>query len=69
MYYDILGVSAYGNVDPEDTADLTHLEIFGEDVGQLLTKRMEFPYDWDSGKIIYVVFLSAVFMGTIILEG
>lgn len=27
------------------------------------------PYDWDYGKIVYLVSISAIFMGTIILEG
>lgn len=29
----------------------------------------EFPYDWGIGRVIYVTFLSAIFIGSIILEG
>lgn len=69
LYYDVLGVSQYGKVDP-DTTDLKHLELYGEFVGhQVFTKENEFPYDWGLGRIVYIVFLSAIFMGTIILEG
>ena len=36
----------------------------------LMTKSGgEFPYDWAAGPIVYIASLSAVFMGTIILEG
>jgi hypothetical protein len=68
MYYDAVGVSEYGRVDPDST-DLKHLELDGEFVGNLFTKANEFPYDWGYGHIQYIFFLSAIFMGTIILEG
>ena len=29
----------------------------------------EFPYDWGVGRLIYLIFLSAIFIGSIILEG
>ncbi|KAL7515326.1 hypothetical protein ACHAXN_013479 [Cyclotella atomus] len=29
----------------------------------------EFPYDWGAGSIVYLIFLSAIFIGSIILEG
>lgn len=35
----------------------------------LLTDKGEFLYDFGSGPVVYVVFLSAAFMGTIVLEG
>jgi len=30
---------------------------------------LQMPYDWNSGVIVYLVSMSAIFMGTIILEG
>lgn len=69
MYYDLLGVSTYRDVDPLNTTDLSHLELGGERVGSLFTKQKEFPYDWSYGPAIYITFLSIIFMGTIVLEG
>jgi hypothetical protein len=69
MYYDILGISTYGTFDPNDIADLTSLQLNGEQVGNLITSKNEFPYDWSHGHIIYIFFLCVIFMGTIILEG
>lgn len=69
LYYDIVGISEYGDVDPDYTTDLKHLELSGVLVGRLFTLKDEFPYDWGYGPIVYIVFLSAIFMGTIILEG
>jgi hypothetical protein len=68
LYYDISGITQYGNVDP-DTTDLKHLELSGVIIGRLFTRENEFPYDWGYGHIVYIFFLSAIFMGTIILEG
>ena len=34
-----------------------------------MTNYNEFPYDWNYGKAVYITFLSAIFGGTIILEG
>ena len=34
-----------------------------------MTKDHEFPYDWNYGQVVYVTFLSAIFGGTIVLEG
>lgn len=45
------------------------LELSGEDVGLLFTKDNEFPYDWNIGTIVYITFMSAIFGGTIVLEG
>lgn len=39
-----------------------------EALASLLNKYDEFPYDWRAGKAVYMVSLSAIFMGTIILE-
>lgn len=58
LLYDIIG-----NVDGENA------EIDGTSITSLLNKEKEFLYDWGSGKYVYVTFLSAIFMGTIVLEG
>jgi len=69
LYYDILGISTYGQFDPINVDHLNRLELSGEPVGHLFTKDKEFPYDWENGKIIYLLFLSVIFSGTIVLEG
>lgn len=28
----------------------------------------EFPYDWNVGKVVYITFLSAIFLGSIVME-
>ena len=37
-------------------------------LASLLNEYDEFPDDWRAGKTVYIVSLSAIFMGTIILE-
>ena len=69
MYYDVLGISEYKGFDPIDLVHLKELEISGETVGKFMTKDNEFPYDWDYGQAVYITFLSAIFGGTIVLEG
>ena len=34
-----------------------------------MRKDNEFPYDWNYGQAVYITFLSAIFGGTIVLEG
>ena len=64
MIYDVLG---YGDEveklinDTPDNPEEKRLE-------SALNHHHEFPYDWDAGESIYVVSLSVIFMGTIILE-
>jgi hypothetical protein len=65
----VLGISEYRRFDPIDTAHLKELELSGEEVGDLLTNDKEFPYDWGYGELAYITFLSAIFSGTIVLEG
>jgi MFS family permease len=69
LYYDLLGVSTYGELDPGNYTHLTSLELGGESVGHILTSQHEFPYDWNYGPAIYITFLCIIFMGTIVLEG
>lgn len=47
----------------------TDIEIGGTSISKVLNKENEVPYDWGAGKPVYITFLSAVFMGTIMLEG
>ena len=65
----MMGISEYWALDPKDASNLKHLQISGAKVGNMLTDKQEFPYDWESGSIVYIIFLSAIFMGTVILEG
>ena len=64
-----MGISKYGGFDPIDLPQLKELELSGEEVGHLMTEDEEFPYDWGYGEVVYVTFLSAIFGGTIVLEG
>jgi len=72
LWYDILGLgvefvdSVYNN---DTTVDEVDIEIGGKKVGELLNSKKEFPYDWGAGDAVYIIFLSAIFCGTIILEG
>ena len=43
--------------------------IAGNDLTVVLNKYQEVPYDWGAGRTVYLVFLSVIFLGTIILEG
>jgi len=69
LYYDVVGISQYGGFDPIDLKHLKQLELSGEEIGHFMTKDHEFPYDWNYGQVVYVTFLSAIFGGTIVLEG
>lgn len=67
LIFDIMGVAAEA-VDPTGT-NTTDIYIGGESVSSFLNKEKEVPYNWGIGSVTYITFLSAVFMGTIILEG
>jgi hypothetical protein len=43
--------------------------IGNEEVGNILNAEGEFPYDYGSGPASYIIFVSAIFIGTIVLEG
>eukprot|EP00977_Amphora_coffeiformis_P012038 scaffold2974_cov181-Amphora_coffeaeformis.AAC.6 len=53
----------------ENAGKLTGIAIGGHDMIEILNKDLEVPYDWGAGQPVYLVFLSAIFLGTIILEG
>ena len=65
----MVGISQYSGFDPIDLKHLKQLELSGEEIGHFMTKDHEFPYDWNYGQVVYVIFLSAIFGGTIVLEG
>jgi hypothetical protein len=65
MYFDIAGFLAEKDYDKASKHDT----IAGEELEEVLTPEGEFLYDFGSGPVVYVIFLSAVFMGTIVLEG
>jgi len=62
MIYDIFGVSE--EMVGEDLTVVVNQTLAG-----VLNQRGEIPYDWKFGRSAYIFFLSAAFMGTIILEG
>jgi hypothetical protein len=66
LMYDTLG---YGE-EVEKFIDSTDAGYKNETkaLASLLNHHHEFPYDWGTGKVVYIVSLSAIFMGTIILE-
>jgi hypothetical protein len=49
--------------------DRVDISIGGTSILSFLNKHHEIPYNWGIGTVTYITFLSAVFMGTIILEG
>jgi len=58
-----------GSNDIHTVKNETDIEIGGTSITKVLNKENEVPYDWGRGRVVYITFLSAVFMGTIILEG
>jgi hypothetical protein len=72
MNYEGLLFDVLGSVDEvvEDKKNEIDVTVLGnETVGEILNKEEEFPYDWSTGRYVYIAFLSLTFMGTIILEG
>jgi hypothetical protein len=69
LYYDVLGYITK-EVTPGD-GDVNDMDIVidGEKTKKLLSKTSEFAYDSGLGAFAYMMFLSAAFMGTIVLEG
>jgi hypothetical protein len=75
LIFDLLGLLAEGvsastdQIQSVNGTTYADISIGGTDVQKILNKEGEVPYDWGYGKPVYIVFLSAIFMGTIILEG
>jgi hypothetical protein len=53
----------------DHTRNNTDIEISGLSLVEILNEEDEVPYDWGAGRPVYLIFLSAIFLGTIILEG
>jgi hypothetical protein len=73
LVFDLIGVGLEA-VEPDfntTVADNTAVDIMigGENISKFLNKELEVPYDWGTGRFVYITFLSAIFMGTIVLEG
>ena len=75
LIFDFIGL-AVSAVEPDPTTlfqsnstNYTQIEVAGEDLSTVLNKELEVPYDWGAGRPVYLIFLSAFFLGTIILEG
>jgi len=68
MFYDIAGIITTNNDNYGDSLSGT---LVGREIASLLTKKGEFKYNNDDefGHCYYIIFLSTVFMGTIMLEG
>ena len=56
-------------LDVIGSVDGTDASYSGTNLTSYLNKHDEFSYDWDVGRYVYIFFLSAIFMGTIVLEG
>jgi len=75
LIFDMIGFAVEAVDTDEDLANITNTEnqldisVGGESITKFLNKELEVPYDWGAGLYIYIGFLSAIFMGTIILEG
>eukprot|EP00980_Cylindrotheca_fusiformis_P011284 scaffold2597_cov116-Cylindrotheca_fusiformis.AAC.12 len=71
LYYDLAGeveVSTSG-LDTTNVDNYKEAKIGNETIGALLTKKHEFPYDYGAGPVVYILFLSLIFVGIIVLEG
>jgi hypothetical protein len=72
LIFDAMGISAEAvsaGTDSSQNMNATDISIGGTNVKKFLNEEMEVPYDWGIGDVVYITFLSAIFMGTIILEG
>lgn len=72
LIFDAMGIAAETvsvGTDSIQTVNATDISIGGTSVKKVLNDKMEVPYDWGIGDVVYITFLSAIFMGTIILEG
>lgn len=67
MLYDVLGYLVVDDDVPDDEVKETKLQ--GTKVKHVLTPAGEIFYNWGNGVPFYVIFLSLLFMATIVLEG
>ena len=68
LIFDFIGVAATA-IPIGDAQNRTNIAVAGQDLAFVLNKKKEVPYDWGAGRPIYLTFLSAIFLGTIVLEG
>lgn len=75
LIFDCIGLAAEAvkpHKEPKhmmNSTDHVAIAIDGKDILHFLNHEREVPYDWGAGQPVYLVFLSAIFMGTIVLEG
>lgn len=75
LIFDVMGlaaetvVSSTGGIKSANGTDTEDISIDGTSISKVLNKENEVPYNWGFGMFIYITFLSAIFIGTIILEG
>lgn len=67
--FDFIGYAVTAVQSEPNATNHADIVIGGEDLTHVLNKHLEVPYDWGAGRPVYLVFLSAIFLGTIILEG
>lgn len=65
----LLGIMSWSGLLCDIAGELVEVDYLKADGYCKMTDEGEFQYDFGSGPVVYIVFLSAVFMGTIVLEG
>lgn len=65
----LLGILSWSGLLCDVAGELVEVDYLKTDGYCKMTDEGEFQYDFGSGPVVYIVFLSAVFMGTIVLEG
>lgn len=69
LYYDTVGFITKLVTPGDGSVHDVDIVINGHKAKKLLSKTSEFAYDSGLGAYAYMIFLSATFMGTIVLEG
>eukprot|EP00977_Amphora_coffeiformis_P015997 scaffold4833_cov233-Amphora_coffeaeformis.AAC.32 len=65
----MFGLSKKEHSVTTNSTEHVSIAIGGKDIMEVLNEQQEVPYDWGAGRPVYLTFLCAIFMGTIILEG
>ena len=65
LYWDIAGVTT---AELSSKGGMKAATIGNATIGNLLTDKNEFPYDYGAGPAVYIGFLSVIFIGTIVME-
>jgi hypothetical protein len=70
LYYDVAGNLEVSSIASDMTnSSIIETMIGDETISDLLTTENEFPYDYVAGPFFYIFFLSAIFVGIIVMEG